>query len=152
MIALLTLALAQAPTIVTGAPPLRRAVPATEWSCAFEGEDGRRFRLSGRIDEIPAGWDPNRSRPVEIAGDGPPALIGKGGATNNEADEHFRDYQVQTMQGNETYFVNLKLRRGGSGVAYITRYVSSADHRPLFYIAAGLCTSNFDVASKGAGK
>lgn len=152
MIGLFTLALAQAPMVVTGAPPRRQPVPATDWSCAFEREDGGRFRLSGRIDGIPAGWDPNRSRPTEIAGDGIPALVGKASATNQEAGEHFRDYQVSTMRGNETYYVNLKLRRGGAGVGYVTRFVSGPDRQPYHYLAAGLCTSQFDVAPRSPGQ
>jgi hypothetical protein len=148
VIALLAIALAQGPPVTAGAQPLARAVPATEWSCSFEGQDGRRFRLSGVIGAVPKGWDPNRSRPTEIGGDGIAALLGKASATNHYADPDFRDYQISTMSGNETYNVNLKLRRGGPGVGYVTRYVSGPDNQPLHYFSAGLCTSQFDVAPR----
>ena len=151
MSAILTLALAQ--TMVTEpAPPRVRAVPATDWSCALEVPDGSRFRLSGRLDQVPAGWDPNRSRPTQIDGEGLPALLGRASFTAGDAGEHFRDYQVGVMHGNETYYVNLKLRRGGAGVAYVTRYVSDGSRQPSFYYAAGLCTSQFDVAPPEAAR
>ncbi|HEY0111993.1 MAG TPA: hypothetical protein VGB59_02445 [Allosphingosinicella sp.] len=147
---LLALALAQA-SVVTSAPPSDRAVPATEWSCAFEGADSARFRLSGRLEPIPAGWDPNQSRPTQMEGEGSAALAGKASYTNQENGQDFRDYQIQVARGAETYFVNLKLRRGGAGVAYVTRYVSGK-REPYSYIAAGLCTSQFDAAPQKAAQ
>lgn len=151
MVALLSLALAQAVAAVP-APPRRTAVPATDWSCTLEVPDGSRFRLSGRLDQVPVGWDPNGSRPTRIDGEGLPALLGRASFTAGDAGEHFRDYQVGVMHGNETYYVNLKLRRGGAGVAYVTRYVSDGSRQPSFYFAAGLCTSQFDVAPQGAAR
>jgi hypothetical protein len=150
MIAPLALTLMQA--VTTGAPPIARAVPATDWACEFHREDGGTFHLSGRIGEIPKGWDPNRSRSADVEGEGMPELIGKGSATNAEAGEQFRDYQIGVMHGAENYYVNLKLRRGGPGVAWVTRFVSSPDHQPYTYFAAGLCTSQFDVAARSAAQ
>jgi hypothetical protein len=148
----LLIALALAQVQVEGpARPLRQPVPATDWSCTFEGEDGGRFRLSGRLTEIPAGWDPNRSRPTQVEGEGS-VLPGRASAISVEAGEHFRDYQIGIVRGAETYYVNLKLRRGGAGIGYLTHYVSSADHQPYSYIAAGLCTSQFNVAAQGGGQ
>jgi hypothetical protein len=149
MIAPLALTLMQA-TMTTGAPPLARGVPATDWACEFHRGGGGTFRLSGRIGEIPNGWDPNRSRLVDVAGEGMPALTGKGSATNAEAGEHFRDYQIGVTSGAETYYVNLKLRRGGAGIGYVTRYVSGPDRQPYTYFAAGLCSAQFDVAARSA--
>jgi hypothetical protein len=141
-----------APQMITGAPPTARALPATEWSCTLEGEGGARFRIGGRIDAIPAGWDPNRSRPTELNGEGHPALSGKASVTAGDWSRDLRDYQIGTMHAGETYYINLKLRRGGAGVAYVTRYVPKQPPEPVSYIAAGLCTSQFDVAAKGAGQ
>jgi hypothetical protein len=149
MIALLAL---MQVSVTAPAPPRSRPIPATEWSCALEDEQGGRFRLSGRLDEIPAGWDPNRSRPTEIDGEGMALLLGKASMTSGEAGEHFRDYQIGIVRGEESYYVNLKLRRGGLGVAYVTRFVSGPDHQPYTYIAAGLCTSQFDVAPRSTGQ
>jgi hypothetical protein len=137
--------------VVTGAPPLAGAVPATQWSCSLETADGTRLRLSGQVDEIPAGWDPNRSRPLLLEGEGRPTLAGKASATGEAIGDHFRDYQVGVVRGAETYYINLKLRRGGAGVAHVTHYVSGTS-QPYSYFAAGLCTSRFDVASKGTAQ
>ena len=55
------------PSLVTAAPPRAGAVPATSWACTFDTPDRARFRLSGRLGEIPAGWDSNRSRDTGVA-------------------------------------------------------------------------------------
>ncbi len=151
MVTLLSLALAQA-VVAAPAPARRTAVPATDWSCMLEVPDGSRFRLSGRLEQVPAGWDPNRSRPTQIDGEGLPALLGRASFTAGDAGEHFRDYQVGVMRRSETYYVNLRLRRGGAGVAYLTRYVSDGSRQPSFYFAAGLCISQFDVAPRGTAQ
>jgi hypothetical protein len=148
---LLSLMLVQA-QVVTAASPSTAAVPPTDWSCAFESAEGSRFRLSGRIGDVPAGWDPNSSRPTDVAGEGNDRLAGKASVTVGDAGEQFRDYQVGIVRGDETYHVNLKLRRGGPGIAYVTRYVySERDPQPYSYFAAGLCTSEFG-APKGVAQ
>ena len=139
--------------LITGAPPLAQAVPATDWSCAFEAADGARLKLTGRIAEIPAGTDPNSSLPTEAQAEGLDTLAGKYGVTSQHASDWFREYQLSAFRkGGERYNVNLKLRRGGAGVADITRYVENSNREPYSYFAAGLCTSQFDVAGAPQGK
>ena len=138
-------------TVVAPAPASAFAVPATEWSCAFEKEDGGKFKLSGIIGEIPARWDPNAARPTRIEGEGFPDLVGPASSTASDSAGDFRDYQIGASRGDERYYVNLKLRRGGAGVAYITRYVPKTPPEPYSYFAAGMCTSRFDAA-RSSGK
>jgi hypothetical protein len=141
-------ALALAPAqLIAAAPGHAIPVPATGWSCTFETPDGARFRLAGRMDEIPVGWDPNRSRPVRVEGDGPSALTGELGMTGETAGEFFREYQLTSISGRERYNVNLRLRRGGAGVADITLYVENDRREPYSYYAAGLCRSDFGGGS-----
>jgi predicted alpha/beta-fold hydrolase len=129
--------------LVTVAPPRAQPVPATSWACTFETPDGERFRLSGRVDEIPAGWDPNRSRDTDVEGEGAPLPVGRYGMTGDGAGEYFREYQLTAYRRTERFNVNLMLRRGGAGVAHITRYVENDERQPYSYYAAGLCTSEF---------
>jgi len=145
------LALAQT-TLIAPAPPRTRAIPATDWSCSLEGEDGSRFRLSGRLEEVPPGWDPNRSRPTQVDGEGAPTLLGRAHFTARNAGDHFREYQIGVVRGIETHHVNLKLRRGGSGVVDITRFVSDGQRQPYSYVAAGLCTSQFDAPAQESAR
>jgi hypothetical protein len=140
LLAAATLAQAQ---LVTAAPARPYAVPATGWACSFESADGARFRLSGRLDEVPAGADPNASRPARVEGDGPAALLGDVGMTGDRAGDYFREYQLTALRGRERYNINLRLRRGGAGVADITRYVDNDRQEPYSYFAAGICTSDF---------
>lgn len=139
----MTPALLLAAQLITGAPAHAIPVPATAWACTFETPEGARFRLSGRLDEIPAGTDPNASRPATVEGEGPEALVGRYGMTGETGGEHFRDYQLTAFRGRERYNLNLQLRLGGAGVAHITRYVENDQRQPYTYYAAGLCTSDF---------
>ena len=151
MSALVVLILLQA-TMVAPARPSPFAVPATQWSCAFEKADGGKFSLSGHIDEIPGQWDPNAARPTRIDGEGLPDLLGPASSTADDSAGDFRNYQIGTSRGDERYYVNLKLRRGGPGVAWITRSVPKTPPEPYSYFAAGLCTSRFDAAARSSGK
>ena len=151
MIALAAISLLQA-SVTAPAAPSAFAVPATDWSCTFEKADGGKFSLSGRIDEIPGQWDPNAARPTRIEGEGFPDLVGPASSTANDSAGDFRNYQIGTSRGDERYFVNLKLRRGGPGVAYITRYVPKTPPEPYSYFAAGLCTSRFDATPRSSDK
>ncbi|HYJ30989.1 MAG TPA: hypothetical protein VEW25_11680 [Allosphingosinicella sp.] len=146
---LLAFALAQ-PQLITVAPPRAQPVPATNWACTFETPEGARFRLSGRLDEIPAGWDPNRSRDANVEGEGVPLPVGRYGMTG-EGGEHFREYHLTAIRRTERFNVNMMLRRGGAGVAHITRYVENDDREPYFYYAVGLCTSEFGGAAASEG-
>ena len=151
MIAAAALILIQT-SVTVPARPSPFAVPATDWSCTFQRPDGGPFTLSGTVGEIPGQWDPNAARPTKIEGEGLPDLLGPASSTANDSAEDFRNYQIGTGRGDERYFVNLKLRRDGPGVAYITRYVPKTPPEPYSYFAAGLCTSRFDAASGSSGK
>ncbi|MEA3017186.1 MAG: hypothetical protein QOI38_1908 [Sphingomonadales bacterium] len=146
------IALGATQQLITSAPAHAIPVPATSWACTFETPEGTRFRLSGRLDEIPAGTDPNRSLPTRVEGEGAPVPTGAYGMTGEPGGEHFRDYQLTAFRRTERYNINLQLRRGGAGVAHITLYVENDDRQPYTYFAAGLCTSDFAPgAASGSG-
>ena len=147
MSALLAIALGAAEQLIAAAPAHAITVPATSWTCTLETPEGARFRVSGRLDEIPAGWDPNRSRDTIVEGEGAPVPVGRYGMTGAPGGEHFRDYRLTAFRGIERFGINLMLRRGGAGVAHVTRYVENDERQPYTYYAAGLCTSEFDAAA-----
>jgi hypothetical protein len=129
-----------AQTLVTGAPGIPQRIASTAWTCNLVAADGSRMRLSGVTPEFPAGFDPNGSKPAEVAGGGP--LLGRVSVSPGDASEWFREFQVSASRGNETYRLNLMLRKEGASVAYATRYVSG-QRVPYEYHAAGLCGADF---------
>ena len=55
--------------------------------------------------------------------------------------------------GDEVYFLQLKLRREGTSVAYATVYRHTGKPIPYDYYAAGLCKADFAPAAvQGSGR
>ena len=146
MIAFLLLgqAVMQAP-----AEGLARAVPPTRFACDMAVGDGGRFTIAGVTPEFPKGWDPNRSKFVEVDSSHE-AYAGKVGVDPGDAGEWFRDFQVSSYgKGGVLYTLQLKLRREGTSVAYGTRYESTGKPVPFEYHSAGLCKADFAPAVGG---
>jgi hypothetical protein len=145
MIALIVLAQV---TMQTLAPGIARAVPPTHFSCEMTAADGGRFTLAGTTPLFPKGWDPNRSKFVEIQSSHAEAFRGKVGIDPGDAGEWFRDFQVSSgYPGVPQHTLQLKLRKAGASVAYVTRYLSTGEHVPFEYYAAGLCKADFAPAA-----
>ncbi len=133
-------------TVITGAN-LAQPIPPTDYSCRLEAVDGARFTLSGRTPPFPVGFDANASLPAQIGGEGMPELIGEARISPGHASDYFREFQLSTYRpGGRHYRVSLMLRRDGTSVAYATIFVENDRRIPYDYLAAGLCTSNFDSA------
>ena len=151
MIALSALILA--PSMVTLAPPIREARPATEWSCDFLDGAGARFKLKGRFAEAPVGSDPNASLPTVIEGDAPADLLGKQGYNAFYSSDDARRYQVSTVaKDGSRYNVSFLFARQEEGLAFITRYVPdpSTGRGLLSTFATGTCSSTFLATGAGA--
>ena len=127
-----------------------KAHPATGWSCELTDVSGAKLMLSGRFDEVPAGADPNRGIPIKLTGNGPEPLLTRASFTAGEQSDFFRSYQVNARAGStdDSYHLNLELRRGGRGVANITHYSPKTPPEPFTYIASGLCTADFEPLKK----
>lgn len=150
---MIALAFALAAQDVIGpAGPLDQPRAATGWSCTLAGADGKPWTVRGRFDEVPKGADPNRSLPTRVEGETPAWLVGEPRFTAGRQSDFFRSYQVSIRgsRPDERYHLNLELRRGGSGIANVTHYAPREPFEPFGYVAAGLCTSEFE-AVKGAG-
>ncbi len=135
--------------VVTVAPR-ESALPmlgATDVSCQFvrEGEPGR-FSLYASIPVMPAKRDPNGSVPVRLGGEGHSLVKAVASVNDTFASEWFRDYQLSLVDeddGGARYVVNLKLRKAGNGVAYVTRYARQQPEEPFEYYATGMCAAKF---------
>lgn len=136
---------------ITGpAGPIAAPRAATSWSCELTDATGAKIKLSGRFEQVPAGADPNRGIPVKLTGNGPEPLLTLGSYTAGEQSDFFREYQVtaRARATDDRYNLNLELRRNGQGVANITHYAPKTPPEPFTYIAAGLCTAEFEPAKK----
>jgi hypothetical protein len=70
------------------------------------------------------------------------------GIDPGDAGEWFRDFQVSGgYPGAAQYTLQLKLRKEGASIAYVTRYLSTGKQVPFEYYAVGLCTANFTPAA-----
>ena len=127
------------------AASLAKPRPATSWSCELTNADGKRFQLSGRFDEVPAGTNPYQSLPIEISGTGPAPLLGKQYFTPGAFTDAFRDYEVFARgEGGTAHRMRFALRRGGHGLVNVLR---TNPPEPYDHVATGLCTSDFGKAS-----
>jgi len=141
MIAIL---LAVQPMVEGPAAGIARAVPPTRFSCELAAADGGKFSVAGKTPRFAKGWDPNRAEYVELQSTHAEAFRGKVGIDPGDAGEWFRDFQVASgYSGVTQYTLQLKLRKEGASVAYVTRYRSTAEQVPFEYYAAGLCTADF---------
>ena len=126
------------------------AVPPTHFSCDLSAADGSRFTVAGTTPAFPKGWDPNRSNYVELQSSHPEAFRRKVGIDPGEAGDWFRDFQVSSgYPGVPQYTLQLKLRKEGVSVGYVTRYLSTGEEIPYEYFAAGLCKADFAPAPAG---
>ena len=146
MIALL--ALAQMVEVPAGG--IARAVPPTGWTCGFQAADGTKFTVAGTTPLFPAGSDPNAMKFVAVQSTHPEAFTKKVGIDPGDAGEWFRDFQVASgYPGVAQYTMQLKLRKEGASIAYVTRYLSTGKQVPFEYYAVGLCTANFAPPAAG---
>jgi hypothetical protein len=146
MIALL--ALAQMVEVPAGGIPQR--VPPTSWNCSFQGADGTKFVVAGITPEFPPGSDPNGLKFISVQSTHPEAFRKPVGIDPGEAGEWFRDFQVSSgYPGVAQYTMQLKLRREGASIAYVTRYVSTGKQVPYEYYAVGLCNAGFSPGASG---
>jgi hypothetical protein len=133
-------------TMEIPAGSLAKPKPATAWSCELSDADGKRFQLSGRFDEVPAGANTYENRPTTITGNGPAYLLGKVYFTAGAFTNGFRDYDVSARgEGNSASRLRLSLRQGGHGLIVVLR---TDPPKPYDHIATGLCTSDFGPTGK----
>jgi hypothetical protein len=124
-------------------------VPATAFECSFTragegGAPGEQFDLSGTIPLAPKGHQPNDYFPFVLgSADGSP-LAGRANANPMYSSDWFRDYQITRRVGTASYVINLKLRREGNSVGYVTVYDGGWGEEPFRFDAAGLCTADFE--------
>ncbi|MET0180815.1 MAG: hypothetical protein ABW194_10100 [Novosphingobium sp.] len=134
-------ALVLAQAVTTLAPPATAPVPATAWKCRLSDSAGVTTELSGLVPELPGGRDPNRSVFDRFDEGGAKRVV----AITGEGGEWTRDYQLTHGGGDETLVLNLKLRKGSPGVAYLTRFgdTERKAREPYRYVSAGLCSADF---------
>jgi hypothetical protein len=140
-------------SVVTLAPPIREARPATEWACDFLDTAGANFKLKGRFAEAPVGTDPNAELPTLIEGNGPPDLVGKQGYNAFSSTADARRYQVSTLaKDGSRYNISFLFARQDEGLAFVTRYVPnpSTGRGQLSSFATGTCSSTFLAPGAGA--
>ena len=124
---------------------LAKPRPATSWSCELTDADGKRFQLSGRFDEVPAGANPYEARPTVIAGTGPAPLLGRQYFMPGAFTDAFRDYEVLASgESGAAHRLRFALRRGGHGLVNVLR---TNPPEPYDHVATGLCTSDFGKTS-----
>jgi hypothetical protein len=144
MIALLALA----QMVEMPASGIAQAVPPTGFSCDMAAADGNRFTVSGVTPAFPKGWDPNRANYVELQRTHAEAFRRKAGIDPGDASDWFREFQVSSgYPGVTQYTLQLKLRKEGASVGYVTRYRSTGEQVPFEYYAAGLCKADFAPAA-----
>jgi hypothetical protein len=135
--------------IIHSEPPgIPEPIPPTQFSCDLAAADGSHFTVTGLTPGFPKGWDFNRAGYVELQSSHPEAFRGKVGIDPGEATGWFRDFQVSGgYPGVPQYTLQLKLRKEGASVAYVTRYLSTGKQIPYEYYAAGLCKADFAPAT-----
>jgi hypothetical protein len=133
-----------AQTMQTLAPGIPQAVPPTRFTCDMGAGDGARFTVAGTTPAFPKGWDPNRAEFVQLESTHPEAFRRKAGVDPGHASDWFREYQVSSgYPGVMQYNLSLMLRKEGTSIAYMTRYLSTGEHIPYEYYAVGLCKADF---------
>ena len=141
------LLLAQMVEVPAGGIP--RAIPPTSWNCGLQAADGTKFSVRGTTPLFPAGSDPNAMKFVSVQSTHAEAFRKPVGIDPGDAGDWFRDFQVSSgYPGVAQYTMQLKLRKEGSSIAYVTRYLSTGKQIPYEYYAVGLCNANF---APGAG-
>ena len=126
-----------------------RAIPPTSWNCSLQAADGTKFAVGGTTPLFPAGSDPNAMKFVSVQSTHAEAFRKPVGIDPGDAGDWFRDFQVSSgYPGVAQYTMQLKLRKEGSSIAYVTRYLSTGKQIPYEYYAVGLCNANF---APGAG-
>ena len=142
-----------AQTVQTLAPGIPQAVPPTAWNCNFQAADGSKFMAAGTTPAFPAGWDPNSAKYVEVQSSHSEAFRRKVGVDPGDASDWFRDFQVASgYPGVAQYTLQLKLRKAGASIGYVTRYRSTGEQVPYEYYAVGLCSADFSpVAGQERG-
>jgi hypothetical protein len=140
--------LAFAQMVEVPASGIPRAVPPTSWNCGFQAADGTKFTVAGATPLFPAGSDPNAMKFVAVQSTHPEAFRKPVGIDPGEAGEWFRDFQVSSgYPGVAQYTMQLKLRKEGASIAYVTRYLSTGKQVPYEYYAVGLCNADFAPAA-----
>jgi hypothetical protein len=140
MIALLILSqMVQVP-----ADGIPQAIPPTAWNCALQASDGTKFSVGGITPLFPAGSDPNAMKFVSVQSTHPEAFTKKVGIDPGEAGDWFREFQVSSgYPGVPQYTMQLKLRKEGTSIAYVTRFLDTGKQVPFEYYAVGLCNADF---------
>jgi hypothetical protein len=130
---------------------IAQAVPPTSWNCSLQAADGAKFTVAGITPLFPAGSDPNGMKFVSVQSSHPEAFRRPVGIDPGEAGDWFRDFQVSSgYPGVTQYTLQLKLRKEGASIAYVTRYLSTGKQVPYEYYAVGLCTADFTPATASA--
>jgi len=136
-------------------------IPATAFVCSLartnaDGTATESFDLRGLIPVAPKGHLPNASFVLALESASGSPLAGRASVTPNDAGDWFRDYQISRRVGTALYIINLKLRREGQSVAYVTVYDDSwnagrdgQSFEPFRYDAAGLCKADFSPKEQG---
>jgi len=133
-----------AQVVQTLAPGIPNAVPPTRFACEMTGGDGARFTVAGTTPLFPKGWDPNRSKPVQLESSHADAFKGTVGIDPGDAGEWFREFQISGVTKEDVrHTMRLMLRREGTSVAFTTRYQTSGKQVPFEYYAVGLCKADF---------
>jgi hypothetical protein len=146
-----------AQSIVTAAPPIEDARPATTWSCQFVGSDAASFQLNGFFAEAPVGSDPNVAMPTKVDGTGPASFLGAQRYNAFDSFDQLRTYMVhRNDRDGSSYTVLFNLMKDDNlGLATITRYVpdTQSGRGKLSAFAAGTCSAKFHpLGYAGAGK
>ena len=133
-----------AQTMEVPAGGIPRAVPPTSWNCNFQAADGSKFAVVGTTPLFPAGSDPNAEKIVSVQSTHSEAFRKPVGIDPGDAGDWFRDFQVSSgYPGVAQYVMQLKLRKEGASIAYVTRYLETGKQVPYEYYAVGLCSADF---------
>ncbi len=146
-----------AQSVVTAAPPIEEARPATTWSCQFVGSDAASFELNGYFAEAPVGSDPNISLPTGVEGTGPARFLGVQRYNAFDSFEQLRAYMVHRNESDgSSYTILFSLVKDDNlGLATITHYVpdTQSGRGKLSAFATGTCSATFHpLGYAGAGK
>lgn len=155
MIAALLFAQVMVETLDTRPQP---AVPATAFRCTFiragQNEGAvTQFDLYGTTPLAPEGHQPNARFPLVLGSATDSPLAGRGSVNPIRSGDWFREFQISRSVGEESYVINLKLRREGRSVAYMTVYSdwpanARGEREPYRYDAVGLCTADFNPSEQ----
>ncbi|WP_188236419.1 hypothetical protein [Sphingopyxis sp. LK2115] len=136
----------------------QRAVPATAFRCTMlavgdsKGVAGQ-FDLHGTTPLAPEGHQPNDGFPIILGSSTGSALAGRGITNPIHNSDWFRDFQITRIVGSDQYVINLKLRREGRSMAYVTRFGdwppnAAGEREPFRYDAVGICVAEFNPSEQ----